>query len=102
MKDPNQVPAYETTEPGKFIPDAIYNSATPIVEVPASANGTTVQVLDNSFNDDVAQYLKADKGDKDHTELLRVRNQGYNAVGPDVDNSKPPLIGRQDSDPKEG
>jgi len=97
VKSKDQVPAYETTEPGRFIPDAIYNSATPIVEIPASANGTTVQVLDNSFNDDVAQYLQAD-----NAELLRIRNQAYNAVGPDVDNSKPPLIGRQDSDPKEG
>ena len=74
-----------------------YDSTTPIVNVPPEASGTTVQVLDNSFNDDVAQYMKGD-----NAELLRIRNQAYNTVGPDVDNSKPPLIGRQDSDPKEG
>jgi hypothetical protein len=91
----NQVPIYKPEENPGFIPDAIYRSTTPIVEVPASANGTTVQVLDNSFNDDVAQYMKAD-----NAELLRVRCQ---AMGPaDFDPSNPPLIGRQDSDPKGG
>jgi hypothetical protein len=93
----NQVPIYKPEENPGFIPDAIYRSTTPIVEIPASANGTTVQVLDNSFNDDVAQYMKGD-----NAELLRIRNQAYNAVGPDVDNANPPLIGRQDSDPKGG
>lgn len=93
----NQVPDYMPEKNSGFISDAIYNSETPVVEIPASANGTTVQVLNNSFNDDPAQYMKAD-----NAELLRVRNQAYNAVGPDVDNANPPLIGRQDSDPKGG
>jgi len=79
------------------IADTIYNSETPIVEIPASASGKTDQVQDKSINDNKTQNLKSNT-----TELLRIRNQAYNAVGPDVDNSKPPLIGRQDSDPKEG
>ena len=97
MKDPNQVPSQETGQLPAWKTDLAYDSTTPIVNVPPEASGTTVQVLDNSFNDDVAQYMKGD-----NVELLRISNQAVNAVGPDVDNSKPPLIGRQDSDPKEG
>jgi len=96
MKDKNQVPDYTREEDNTFIPNAIYGSTTPIVHVPPEASGTTVEILANSFNDDVAQYLKGD-----NAELLRVRNQAMNAPVPDA-NNVPPLIGRQDSDPKGG
>jgi len=96
-KVPMQTPNYTPEENPAFISNAIYNSQTPIVHVPPEASGTTVQMLDNSFNDDVAQYMKGN-----NAELLRVRNQAYDAVGPTVDNSNPRLIGRQDSDPKGG
>jgi hypothetical protein len=92
----NQVPIYKPEENPGFIPDAIYNSQTPIrnVSYEEQCPGSTVQVLDNSFNDDVAQYLKSDQ-----PEMKRVLNQ---AMIPDFDPSNPPSIGRQDSDPKGG
>lgn len=100
----NQVPDYKPEENQKFIPDAIYNSTTPIrnVSYEEQCPGSTVQVVDNSFNDDVARYMETPESMQRNAELLRVRNQAYDAVGPDVDNANPPLIGRQDSDPKGG
>jgi hypothetical protein len=101
-KVPMQTPDYTPEENPGFIPNAIYNSSTPIVYVPPEASGTTVQVLDNSFNDDVARYMETPESIQRNAQLLRVRNQAYDAVGPTVDNANPPLIGRQDSDPKGG
>lgn len=56
--------------------------------------GSTCTFDNATWNDDVAQYMK---GDMD--ELLRIRNQAYNAAQPNSDTT---LIGRQDSDPKGG
>jgi hypothetical protein len=101
MKEKNQVPDYTKPMLPDFPTDLAYNSVTPCVYIPPEAqSNTTVQVLDNSFNDDVAQYIKTPESIQRNAELLRVRNQ---AMGPaDFDPSNPPLIGRQDSDPKGG
>lgn len=97
----NQVPDYNPEQNPGFVQDAIYNSTTPIrnVSMEEQCPGSTVETVDNSFNDDVGQYMKSPESEQRNAELLRVRNQ---AMRPDFDPSNPPLIGRQDSDPKGG
>lgn len=61
---------------------------------PEQQAGTTVVQTTACYYDDVIEYMKADQ-----TELLRIRNQAYNAAVP---NDQTPLIGRTDSDPAGG
>lgn len=84
------------------IDNANHGGINSIAEIPPESSGTTVQYFDNSFNDDVAQYRKADEARPDHAELNRVRNQAYSYVGETQDNANLPFTGRQDSDPKGG
>ena len=78
------------------IDDAPHGGINSTVDVAPEASGTAASYVDNSFMDDVAQYVKGDQ-----KELFRIRNQAYNAPTPNADNV-PPLLGRQDSDPQGG
>ena len=89
-------------DPGKIlgpIDNANYGGINTLVTVGMDGQcpGSTCTYSNDSFNDDVGQYMRASKD-----ELNRVRNQAFSAVGDTQDNSNPPFIGRQDSDPKGG
>lgn len=90
-------------DPGhpEVLKDAIYRSTTPMrmVSMAEQCPGSTVEMVNNSFMDDVAQYRKGGIPEPAHqTELKRVLNQAMGSVP----NDQTPLIGRQDSDPKGG
>ena len=71
-------------------------NSTRMVSYAEQCPDSTVTMDNNSFMDDVAQYMKTDK-----TGLMTVRNQAINAPVPSASNV-PPLIGKQDSDPAGG
>jgi len=88
QKDPGQ--------PIRPLDSSNYGGVNSVVFVPPEASGTQVSYTNASFNDDIAQYLRAD-----NAELLRVRNQAMSST-PNAADLGDCLIGRQDSDPKGG
>ena len=76
-----QVPAYLPGKQPDFIPDAIYNSATPIS---TAQDVKTSASTDQCWSDYTAQHIKLDNAGQ-----LKIRNMAYNFAKPNTDTTLP-------------